>query len=104
MFFVDILSLISIIIIGVGVCFAFVVQFIKRFTIAIKEKDFGKIMELILDLIPEAEERFSTGAERKEYVMSNIKSISATLGYKVDEDRISEMIDAVITLTKKVNK
>ena len=100
----DILNLIMIIMIGASMCVLLAIQLIKYIIKSIKEKDFGKIMDLILDLMPEAEERFSTGAEKKEYVMNNIKSLSSTLGYNVDMDMVGQTIDALVALTKKVNK
>jgi hypothetical protein len=99
----EILNLIVAIVTGVCACIPLVLQLVKYVKMAITEKNFANIMKLVLELMPEAEEKFSTGAERKEYVMNNIKSLSATLNYEVDMDKVSEMIDAVIAVTKKVN-
>ena len=88
-----------------GLCTAIplVIYLVKYVKAAITEKNFGNIMKLVLDLMPEAEDKFSTGEERKTYVMSNIESISAKLGYKVDLDKVSEMIDAIVAASKHIN-
>lgn len=99
----EILNVIVAIVTGVCACIPLAIQLVRYIKMAITEKNFANIMKLVLDLMPEAEEKFSTGAERKEYVMNNIKSLSATLNYEVDMDKVSEMIDAVIAVTKKVN-
>lgn len=99
----DILNLIVALVSGIATCIPLVVQLVKYIKTAIAEKNFNNIMKIVLDLMPEAEEKFETGEERKEYIMSNVKSLSKTLSYEVDFDKISEMIDMIIGVTKKVN-
>lgn len=99
----EIVNLIVIIVIGLGACVSFAMQLRTYIRTAMAENKFDDIIKIALDLIPEAEDKFSTGAERKEYVMSNIKSISATMNGKVDLDKISDMIDAIVAMSKKVN-
>ena len=101
--FTDILNLIVSILTGLSATIPLVIQLVKYIKMAIAEKNFGNIMKIVLDLMPEAEEKFSTGKERKEYVMNNIGSISSTLNYDVDMDRVSEMIDAIVKASKTVN-
>lgn len=101
--FMDILNLILAIIAGLSSCIPLVISLVKYVREAIKEKNFGSIMKIVLDLIPEAEEKFKTGKERKEYIMNNIQSLSSTLEYDIDMDKISEMIDTIVDVTKKVN-
>lgn len=100
---VNVVNVILSILAGLSTCIPLVIQLIKYVKAAIKEKNFEYIMDLVLDLIPEAEEKFSTGAERKKYIMSNIESLSSILHYEVDLDRVSEMIDTIVKLSKKVN-
>lgn len=88
---------------GLAAAIPLVIQLVKYIKTAMTEKNFGNIMKLVLDLMPEAEEKFSTGEERKAYVMSNIETISAKLDYKVDLEKVSEMIDAIIAASKKLN-
>lgn len=99
----DIISAILEVLTGLSICIPLVIQLVKYIKATIKEKNFSNIMKIVLDLMPEAEEKFSTGAERKEYVLNNVKSLSDTLDYEVDLDRVSDMIDAVVAISKKVN-
>ena len=101
---VNVINVVLAILTGLSTCIPLVIQLIKYVKEAIKEKNFGDIMNIVLDLMPEAEEKFSTGAERKEYVMSNIESLSAILNYEVDLNRVSEMIDAICKASKTINK
>ena len=60
-------------------------------------------MKLVLNLMTEAEKVYSTGAERKQYVISSIESIKDTLNYQIDMDQISQMIDAIVAASKTIN-
>jgi hypothetical protein len=100
----EILNIVLPIITGLCACIPLVIQLVKYIKLSITEKNFGNIMNLVLELIPEAEEKFATGAERKAYVMTNIASLCVILNYEVDLDKISEMIDAIVSTTKLVNK
>lgn len=100
---IEVLSLIIAILTGISTCIPLVIQLIKYIKMSIAEKNFGNIMKIVIDLMPEAEEKFSTGEARKQYVMSNIESLSNKLGYEVDLDKVSEMIDAIVAASKKIN-
>jgi hypothetical protein len=69
----------------------------------IKEKDWSMVMQLVLRLMTEAEENYSTGAERKEYVLDSIKALQSTLNYDVDLDAIGSMIDSIVKTSKQIN-
>lgn len=80
-----------------------VVQLVKYVKAAIQEKNWSKVMKLVLNLMTEAEKNYATGAERKQYVISSIESIKDTLNYQVDMDQISQMIDAIVAASKTIN-
>ena len=101
--FIDILNLILAILAGLGTAIPLVIQLVKYIKLAIKEKNFGKIMKIVLELMTEAEANYATGAERKEYVMDSVAKLSSALGYDVDLDAISDMIDAIVASSKQIN-
>lgn len=100
----EILSMILSIVTGLCTCIPLAVQLVKHVKIAIAEKNFGTVMNIVIDLLPEAEEKFNTGEEKKEYVMTKVQSLSKSLGYEIDLERVSEMIDSIVAVTKQVNK
>ena len=101
--FIDVLNLILAILAGLSTAIPLVIQLVKYIKLAIKEKNFGKIMKIVLELMTEAEANYATGAERKEYVMDSVVKLSSTLGYDVDLDAISDMIDAIVASSKQIN-
>lgn len=88
---------------GLAVCIPLVVKLVQFIRNNVKEKNWSSLMQLVLKFMTEAEVLYSTGAERKVYVMSAIKTIESTLNYDVDEEVISTMIDSIIEATKKIN-
>lgn len=80
-----------------------VTQLVKYVKAAIQEKNWSKVMKLVLNLMTEAEKNYATGAERKQYVISSIESIKDTLNYQVDMNQISAMIDAIVAASKTIN-
>ena len=88
---------------GLVACVPLVIKLAEWIKKATKEKNWTAIMQLVLKLMAEAEANYTTGAERKEYVMDNIEAIKGTLNYDVDTKVVDEMIESIILATKKIN-
>lgn len=99
----DWVNLIVSILSGLAVCIPVVVKLVQYIKENAKEKNWSNLMQLVLQLMTEAEKIYSTGAERKEYVMVTIKAMENTLNYDINEAVLSTMIDSIITATKKIN-
>lgn len=80
-----------------------VVQLVKYVKAAIQEKNWSKVLSLVLNLMTEAERAYATGTERKQFVMNSIESIKDTLNYQVDMEQISEIIDQIVASSKVIN-
>ena len=80
-----------------------VIKLVEMTQKVIKEKNWTAVMQLVLKLMAEAEKNYSTGAERKEYVLGSIKALQSTLNYEVDMDAIGAMIDSIIEASKQIN-
>lgn len=76
------------------------VKFIVK---AVKEKNWNNLLSLVLSLCAEAEEQFTSGADKKQWVMSMVKSSLNTINYDIDDETLSTLIDSLIALTNKVN-
>ena len=79
------------------------VQVLKNWT---KEKNWAKIVEMVLALMAEAEELFSEGEAKKAWVMERIRIAAQKVDYNYDaiaEQKISEMIDAICEAAKVIN-
>lgn len=76
------------------------VQYVREIT---RERNWPNMLQLVMNLMAEAETKFESGHEKKEFVLSEIEVLSGTLNYDIDLDLISNMIDTICALTKKVN-
>lgn len=70
---------------------------------AIQEKNWSKLMTLVMAYMADAEKMFQTGEERKNYVLLAIKASADTINYSIDMDQLSKLIDDLCELSKKVN-
>lgn len=88
---------------GLVACVPLVIKLIEYVQKVNKEKNWKAVVQLVLKLMAEAEQLYTNGAEKKEYVMSAIKTMESTLQYDIDEKAIGELIDAIVAATKKIN-
>ena len=97
------IELIVAILSGLTVCIPLVVQLVKYVKAAIQEKNWSKVLALVLNLMTEAERAYASGEERKVFVMNSIESIKDTLNYQVDMNQISDIIDQIVASSKIIN-
>lgn len=88
---------------GLAAAIPLVIKLVDTIKKAHREKNWKAVVSLALTLMAEAEQKYSNGAERKEYVLSSIKAMEHSLEYDIDEEAISELIDTIVTATKKIN-
>ena len=97
------LDVILSIVAGLAAAIPLVVKLVQYVTAAVKEKNWNKLLDLVMSLMEEAEEKFADGATRKEWVMAMVATSAESINYDVDIAAISELIDSLCDLTKKVN-
>ena len=88
---------------GLAVAIPLVINLVEYVQKAVKEKNWGVILNIVMNYMSIAEEKFATGAERKEWVMAMVEESSKTVNYDVDMNVISALIDNLCTMTKLVN-
>jgi hypothetical protein len=91
---------------GLAVCIPLVVKLVEVVQKAIKEKNWCKLMKLVIDLMTEAEHKFSEGAAKKAWVMGEIEAAAKSIDYPYDEaakESVSKMIDDICAASKELN-
>lgn len=102
----DIVKVIVSILSGLAVCIPLVVELVKAVQSTIKEKNWGKIVKVAIDLMTEAERKFTEGAAKKAWVMAGIEVAAKSIDYPYDDaakQRIGDMIDAICDASKVIN-
>ena len=88
---------------GLVAAIPLVIKLVQVIKDSVKAKNWTPLMQLMLKLMAEAEDNYSTGAEKKAYVIDSIKALESSLNYDVDIDAVSAMVDAIIEATKRIN-
>lgn len=88
---------------GLAIVIPLAVELVKWVKKAVQEKNWSKLMTLVMTFMAEAEKMFSTGEERKNYVLLAIKASADTINYQIDMDQLSKLIDDLVAMSKTVN-
>ena len=98
-----IIELVVAVIAGVLTCIPLVIKLIEHVKACVKEKNWPEIMDLVMDLMAEAEKMFDDGETRKAWVLSQIEVVASHVEYDIDIAIISKMIDSMCAMSKTVN-
>lgn len=99
----DLLELIIEILAGLTIVIPLVIKLIEYVKKSIKEKNWNNLIRLLMELMATAEEKFDNGADRKQWVIAMVQSSANTINYPITEKELSDLIDNLVALTKKVN-
>lgn len=88
---------------GLAVAIPLVIKLIEYISKSIREKNWSKLLDLVLNLMSEAETKFETSSDRKEWVLSMVKSSANTIDYDIDINAVSDLIDNLCKMAKVVN-
>lgn len=88
---------------GLAATIPLVVKLIEYVRKAVQEKNWNNLIALVIRLMEEAETKFDTGIERKEWVLKMVEVSADTINYNVDVNAISDLIDTLCDMTKVVN-
>ncbi len=99
----QIVSLIVAVLSGLAACIPLAVKLAQYVQKAAEEKNWGQLLGLLVDLMEEAEQKFSEGATRKEWVMAMVQTSAEYVAYPIDTQALSDLIDSLIAMTKTIN-
>ena len=88
---------------GIAVLIPLMIALIKYVQKAAEDKNWNIIVKMILDLMVQAEHDYATGAERKEFVMNQLKMLANTVDFGIEWDKVSDLIDALCEMAHEVN-
>ena len=88
---------------GLATAIPLVIKLVEYVQKATKEKNWNKMLELVIDLMEEAETKFAEGADRKDWVLAMVKASADTINYDVDIEAVGAMIDSLCDMSKVVN-
>ena len=99
----DIIKYIPQILIGLAAIIPLIVALIKYVDKATESKNWNIGVKMILDLMVQAEQDYSTGVEKKTFVMNQVEVLAKTVNFEIDMDKVSDLIDALCDMAHEVN-
>ena len=99
----DWVDLIVAVLAGLATAIPLAVKLVQYVQQAAKERNWSALLNLVIDLMEEAEKKFDDGATRKDWVMAMVKTSAEYINYPVDTEALSAMIDALCDMSKVVN-
>ena len=96
-------NLIVAILTGLAACLPLAIKLVQYVHKAAQEKNWSALLGLLVDFMEQAEDKFSDGATRKEWVTAMVKTSAEYVNYPVDTADLSKMIDALVDMTKVIN-
>ena len=99
----QIISVIVAVLSGLATCIPLALKLVQYVKKATQEKKWAGLLDLVMELMEQAEKKFADGATRKEWVMAMVQTSAEYVQYPMDVQALSEMIDQLTNLTKNVN-
>lgn len=87
----------------VAVLITLIYELIKYVQKAIKEKNWNKLLDLVLGYMEAAEDKFTNGADKKQWVLAMVQASAHTINYDIDVQVISDLIDRFCAMSNIVN-
>lgn len=88
---------------GIVVAIPLVVKLVEYVQKAMREKNWSKLLTLVMQFMAEAEEKFDNGADRRAWVLDMIAASADVVDYDIDLEEIGKLIDSLCAMSKKVN-
>ena len=88
---------------GLVITIPLVVKLVEYVKKSIQERNWNKLLALVMRLMTEAEEKFDNGASRKEWVIGMVEASADIVDYNIDLEQLSDLIDQLCAMSKKVN-
>lgn len=88
---------------GLATAIPLAIKLVEYVQKAVKEKNWSKVLDMVMQYMATAEEKFDNGADRKEWVLAMVRASSETVNYDIDMEVISGLIDDLCAMSKKVN-
>lgn len=91
---------------GLIVCIPLVANLVESVRETVQEKNWSTLMHMVMEYMCEAEQTFSSGENRKAYVMAHLSAMAKAANYELTDEareKVSNMIDAMCAMAHIVN-
>ena len=91
---------------GLSIAIPLGITLYKTIAKLVKEKKWNELVEMTLEFMTEAEQKYSNGEDRKVLVLAMVQRSASQIGYNLDaeaETKISDLINSICDAAKIIN-
>lgn len=88
---------------GIAAIIALVISLVKYVKQAIKGRNWPQIVKMVSEYMAEAEDKFTSGADKKQWVMAMVQVSAEAVKYDINMSEIANLIDDLCAMSKVVN-
>lgn len=88
---------------GLATVIPLVVKLVEYVQKATKERNWSKMVSMVIELMQTAESKLEKGADKKEWVLAMVKSSADTINYDINIDEVGALIDSLCDMSKVLN-
>ena len=91
---------------GLSVCIPLAINLVNTVRQLAQEKNWNAIVRMVFDYTQAAEDMFTSGAEKKAWVLAMIEQSAKTINYDYNDEnkkKVSDMIDKLCEVSKVIN-
>lgn len=88
---------------GIGTAIPLIIKLVATIKDYHREKNWPGLMSMVTKYMEEAEKLFESGEDKKAWVLGMVQASANLVNYDINMDVVSEMIDSLCAMSKKVN-
>lgn len=100
---ITILEFIAAIVTGISISIPLIIKLLKAVEELRRSRNWSKLVGVVLNLMEDAEVLIAKGADKKEWVIAGVENLADEIDYDIDREQLSDLIDRICDLSKKVN-
>lgn len=100
---ITILEFLAAIVAGIATSIPLIIKLIRYVEELRRSRNWGKLLGVVFNLMEDAEVLIAKGADKKAWVMAGVENLADEIDYDIDEAQLSDLIDQLCELSKKVN-
>lgn len=99
----DYVDLVAAILAGVATAIPLIYKLIQFAQECVRERNWTRMLDVVLDLMEDAEGMFDSGALKEDWVVEGVMSAADAIDYDIDEEDLRYLIHSLCMMSKKVN-
>jgi len=88
---------------GIAAVITLAVSLVKYVSKSVKEKNWNALLKTVTEYMEIAETKFESGSEKREWVLTMVKTSADIINHDIDMSAVGQLIDSLCDMSKVVN-